>query len=42
MLRKHGLASVPEAHCYITHNDVRIDVTRDAVNPAESIARFLH
>ena len=42
VLSKHGLAFVPEAHCYLTYNGVRIDVTRDAVSPAEPITRFLH
>ncbi len=41
VLSKHGLAFVPEAHCYLTYNDVRIDVTRDSVSPTEPIARFL-
>jgi hypothetical protein len=41
VLSKHGLASVREAHGYLTHNDVRIDVTRDAVSPTEPITRFL-
>lgn len=42
VLSKHGLAFVPEAHCYLTYDDVRIDVTRDAVSPTEPIANFLH
>ena len=42
VLGRHGLAFVPEAHCYLTYNGERIDVTRAAVSPSESIARFLH
>jgi len=42
VLSKHGLAFVPEAHCYLIYNGTRIDVTRDAVIAAEPIARFLH
>ena len=42
VLSMHGLAYVPEAHCYLIYNDTRIDVTRGAVIPTESIARFLH
>jgi hypothetical protein len=42
VLSKHGLASVPEAHCYLTYNGVRIDVTRESASPSEPIARFLH
>lgn len=42
VLSRHGLAFVPEAHCYLIYNDARIDVTRDAVVAAEPIARFLH
>jgi hypothetical protein len=42
VLSKHGLAFVPEAHCYLTYNGVRVDVTRDAVSATEPIARFLH
>ena len=42
VLGRHGLAIVPEAHCYLTYADVRIDVTRSSVSPSEPIARFLH
>jgi hypothetical protein len=42
VLQKHGLASVPEAHCYLIYNGTRIDVTRAAVSPTEPIAHFLH
>jgi len=42
VLSKHGLAFVPEAHCYLAYSGVRVDVTRDAVSATEPIARFLH
>ncbi len=42
VLSNHGLAFVPEAHCYLTYNEMRIDVTRDVVSPTEPIMRFLH
>ena len=37
VLARHGLASLPEAHCYLRSGGQRIDVTR-AVTPAEPIA----
>jgi hypothetical protein len=42
VLDKHGLACVPEAHCYLTCEGVRIDVTREVTSGKEAIARFLH
>jgi len=41
-LAKYGLASLPEAHCYLRYRGKRIDVTRAACRPAEAIAQFLH
>jgi hypothetical protein len=41
VLARHGLASIPEAHCYLVHGTRRIDVTRD-VEAAQPIATFLH
>ena len=43
VLHKHGLAILPEAHCYLRAAGKRIDVTReiDQVH-AEAISRFLH
>ena len=41
VLARHGLASIPEAHCYLVSNGHRIDVTRDVVG-AEPIGSFLH
>ena len=42
VLEEHGLAFVPEAHCYLTYEGVRIDVTREVTSPLETIGRFLH
>lgn len=41
VLARHGLSTIPEAHCYLTHGGRRIDVTRD-VTPEQRIDRFLH
>jgi hypothetical protein len=40
-LARHGIASLPEAHCYLRRGTVRLDVTREADAPAEPIARFV-
>jgi len=42
VLDRHRLAHVPEAHCYLTYEGIRIDVTREAADPKEPIARFLY
>ena len=42
VLDRNGMAFVPEAHCYLTYNGMRIDVTREVAAAKESIARFLH
>ena len=42
VLSRHGLAFVPEAHCYLVYSGVRIDVTRDSAAAQEPIARFLY
>ena len=42
VLARYDLASIPEAHCYLTYEGTRIDVTRSGASPAEPIARFLH
>ena len=42
VLDRHRLASVPEAHCYLTYDRNRIDVTRGSIAPAEPITSFLH
>jgi hypothetical protein len=41
VLDRHGLAAIPEAHCYLTRAGERIDVTRDVAG-AEPIQAFLH
>lgn len=42
VLARYALASIPEAHCYLTYEGTRIDITRSGADPTESIARFLH
>jgi len=41
VLRKYGMESIPEAHCYLRSNGARIDVTGVAAG-VEPIGRFLH
>lgn len=41
VLRRHGLTTIPEAHCYLVHAGRRIDLTR-TVGAAEPIGAFLH
>jgi hypothetical protein len=41
-LAHHGLAEIPEAHCYLIYDKARIDVTRDITCRAEAIAALLH
>lgn len=38
VITRHGLAEIPEAHCYLMHDGVRIDVTRETTAPSEPIA----
>jgi hypothetical protein len=42
VLARHRLASVPEAHCCVTYQSRRIDVTRSGAEPAEPIVELLH
>jgi hypothetical protein len=42
VLARYGLASLPEAHCYLSCGGTRIDVTRSGADPTEPISRFLH
>ncbi|HLK64131.1 MAG TPA: hypothetical protein VKU19_11865 [Bryobacteraceae bacterium] len=43
VLRRHGLSSILEAHCYLRAGDKRIDVTRaPSERRSEPIERFLH
>lgn len=41
VLARHGLASVPEAHCYLRYARQRIDITR-GVSGIDPIAGFMH
>ena len=41
VLTRYGLAAIPEAHCYLTWQGRRIDITRD-VEAAAPIGRLLH
>lgn len=41
VLTRYGLTSLPEAHCYLTHEGRRIDVTRSGAEPTEPITQFL-
>ena len=40
VLAEHGLASLPEAHCYLRHAGLRVDVTRADVIAAAPIEPF--
>jgi hypothetical protein len=42
VLRKHHLTCLPEAHCYLTHQGLRVDVTRSGIESNEPIRRFLY
>jgi hypothetical protein len=42
ILAQYSLSALPEAHCYLTHNRIRIDITRAGVEPAEPITHFLY
>lgn len=42
VLSRYGLAYVPEAHCYLTCERTRIDITRSSTDPTEAITRFLY
>ena len=42
VLDKYGLPFVLEAHCYLTYESVRIDVTRSGIEPTELILEFFH
>lgn len=41
VLARHGLSGVPEAHCYLTFGESRVDVTRPDARTAEPIRDFL-
>src|SRR5713226_4415697 len=42
VLNRYGLQHIPEAHCYLRYEGVRIDITRSGADPTEPINRFLH
>lgn len=43
VLKRHELATLPEAHCYLRFRGNRIDVTREIdADPPETSAQFLH
>ncbi|MGE0683545.1 MAG: hypothetical protein AB7P69_21925 [Candidatus Binatia bacterium] len=42
VLDKYELSYLPEAHCYLTYEGMRIDVTRSGMGPTEPIRQFLH
>jgi|SRR5580698_8412526 hypothetical protein len=43
VLKKHGIETLAEAHCYLRFRESRIDVTRPIdTDPPERIAHFLH
>lgn len=42
VLARYQLAFIPEAHCYVTYEMMRIDVTRSGAEPAKPISQFLH
>lgn len=42
VLTRYGLASIPEAHCYLTYRGLRIDITRLRADSAEPIVQLLH
>ena len=42
VLSRYGLASLPEAHCYLTYAGRRIDITRSGAEPTEPITQLLH
>ena len=40
ILSAHALESIPEAHCYLSHSGLRVDVTRSGASPRAAIAGF--
>ena len=42
ILARYDLPSLPEAHCYLTHEGRRIDVTRSGAEPTEPITELLY
>lgn len=42
VLARHGIASLPEAHCYLRVGDERVDLTRSLERAGAPVAAFLH
>jgi hypothetical protein len=42
VLTRYGLASLPEAHCYLTYAGRRIDITRSGVESTEPMTQVLY
>ena len=42
VLSRYNLLFLPEAHCYLKYEGLRIDVTRAGVEPNEPITQFLY
>jgi hypothetical protein len=42
VLNRYGLPYIPEAHCYLAYEGMRIDITRSGVDPIHPIERFLY
>jgi hypothetical protein len=42
VLTRYGLTSLPEAHCYLTYEGRRIDITRSGAEPTEPITQLLY
>jgi hypothetical protein len=42
VLDRYGLPFVPEAHCYLTYQGMRIDMTRSGTEPTEPVSRFVY
>ncbi len=42
VLKRYGLHYLPEAHCYLRYEGIRIDITRSGTEPTEPIDRFLY
>jgi len=40
VLDRYGLPYIPEAHCYLRYEGIRIDITRSGAEPSEPIDRF--
>jgi len=40
VLSRHGLDSIPEAHCYLRYSGRRVDITRSGISPQGSITHF--